>query len=230
MSVYLVFNGIATKIGVATNVHKRIRELQTASHEELVLIGSIPNGSFKLEKALHKKFSKYRLKGEWFKLSFEQIIKIKDLVLDISYDSLSNLFSLKSNCIMNKKPNSKSKYVPSLASQREVVSTTNEVVLYLYNYYISIAMVPHFNLLDDSVVGKSIGWTARKVKDNRLKLTKAGHIYFHQKRNSGVLHSVWVFGKEEIENYKLLAKDISIVEYVNETESGIVASVVEGEI
>jgi len=141
-----------------------------------------------------------------------------------SEQKLKRKVNQRSNCIMNKKVNSKSKYVPSLTSQKQIVTSTNEVALFLYNYYISIAMIPHFNLLDDILVGRSIGWTARKVKDNRLKLTKANHIYFHQKRHDGVLHSVWVFGEEEIANYKLLATDITIVEYMNPNETGVVVS------
>ncbi len=134
---------------------------------------------------------------------------------DYNEEQLKRKINQRSNCIMNKKTNSKSKYVPSLSNQKDIVKSTNEVALYLYNYYISIAMVPHFNLLDDTIVGRSIGWTARKVKDNRLKLTKANLIYFHQKRSGGVLHSVWVFGENEIKDYKLLAHDISVVQYVS---------------
>ena len=124
---------------------------------------------------------------------------------------------------MNIKTHSKSVHVPSISLQREIVEKTNEVALYLYNYYVSKAKSPSHNLLDDTMVGRSIGWTARKVKDNRLKLTTAGFIYFHHKRHSGVNHFAWVFGEEKIAQYKRHANDITLTEAVDDQGHSIIA-------
>lgn len=54
------------KIGFATNLERRISALQTGSPERLIVLGTIP-GTRADERNLHKRFSKYRLSGEWFR-------------------------------------------------------------------------------------------------------------------------------------------------------------------
>lgn len=51
------------KIGVAQDVEKRIKELQTGCPDDLRLIGRIQGNC---ESELHKRFSQFRLRGEWF--------------------------------------------------------------------------------------------------------------------------------------------------------------------
>ena len=126
---------------------------------------------------------------------------------------------------MNKKTHSKTKVTLSLPEQRKLVKDVNETALYLYNYYVTASQIPHFNLLNDSLVGRAIGWSARKVKDNRLKLSKAKWIYFHQVKHKGVIYSAWVFGEEEIERFKSNAHDISITETVTKDGNYMHASI-----
>ncbi len=108
---------------------------------------------------------------------------------------------------MNRRTNKKS-IVPSRQEQIDIVKDTNEVAVYLYNYYVSIAYEPNRNLLDDKLIARAIGWTASKVKKNRLKLTHAGWIYFHQRQFQGIKYATWVFGKDLVIDFKLRAPDV----------------------
>ena len=120
---------------------------------------------------------------------------------------------------MNEKINKKS-LSPSRQEQINIVKDTNEVAVYLYNYYVSVARRTDRDLLNDGRVGAAIGWTARKVRDNRLKLTNTGWIYFKQKKIDGVKYSTWVFGQELVIDFKRNAPDVS---------AKIKATVFEGE-
>lgn len=64
------------KIGVSKKVKERLRELQVANPFMLRIIFQI-RGTIELERALHDRFSQYRLEGEWFKngLKIRQYIK-----------------------------------------------------------------------------------------------------------------------------------------------------------
>lgn len=53
------------KIGYSNNVNERIKSLQSASPEKLVLLGYI-NGTRKQEQLIHRFFHKYQMEGEWF--------------------------------------------------------------------------------------------------------------------------------------------------------------------
>ena len=63
--VYFVSCLDLVKIGYSCNIEDRMSALQTGAPAPLKLLGKIPGGSDK-EKELHRKFSKYRLGGEWF--------------------------------------------------------------------------------------------------------------------------------------------------------------------
>lgn len=54
------------KIGLTTDVNRRLKELQMCCPIPLQIIHVIPGGDQKLEKQLHKSFSLHRLHGEWF--------------------------------------------------------------------------------------------------------------------------------------------------------------------
>ena len=88
-----------------------------------------------------------------------------------------------------------------LPIKRELVKDINEAAMYLYEYYHSIANSPAHNLLDDEKVGKAVGWSARKVRDYREKLTKAGWILFIHKRNRGTANLVFILGKDKVAEY-----------------------------
>lgn len=56
----------AIKVGVATDVTRRVAELQTGSADELILLAYTPGG-FALESGIHDQFSADRIRGEWFR-------------------------------------------------------------------------------------------------------------------------------------------------------------------
>lgn len=53
------------KMGISADPEKRLRHLQTASAEKLMILGKWP-GSRHMERALHRELSQYRQNGEWF--------------------------------------------------------------------------------------------------------------------------------------------------------------------
>lgn len=61
------------KIGIANNPQNRLKTFQTAHYEELIILKVVKLSNrtlaFQLETALHKKFHKYHIRGEWFKLT-----------------------------------------------------------------------------------------------------------------------------------------------------------------
>lgn len=80
LRVYFIKHGrrMVVKIGVSNNVDKRLSALTTSSGERLTCLATI-EGGYGLEKALHRQFAKYRIKGEWFKLEGELAAYIKSL-------------------------------------------------------------------------------------------------------------------------------------------------------
>jgi len=66
------------KIGVTSDPKQRFADLQRATTERLEWIGSV-EGGFKLEDELHKKFGKSRVRGEWFEMTDELLLQIKEL-------------------------------------------------------------------------------------------------------------------------------------------------------
>jgi hypothetical protein len=71
--VYLVraeLTGLV-KIGATKNPFERVRNLQTGSPDRLNLVATIEfpslHHAYAAEQKLHKRFSKYRVHGEWFK-------------------------------------------------------------------------------------------------------------------------------------------------------------------
>lgn len=69
------------KIGKTSNINKRLMELQTSSPYKLEVILLLKDKDKKLENYLHKTFSEYRLRGEWF----------DDIVINIIKDKYNNL-------------------------------------------------------------------------------------------------------------------------------------------
>lgn len=81
--IYFILNydSQAVKIGIAKNVKRRLASLQTSSPSKLELLGIIKtksvNNARKIEKLLHEKFAKNRIRGEWFKANVELLDYIK---------------------------------------------------------------------------------------------------------------------------------------------------------
>lgn len=69
------------KVGVARNVERRLRTLQTANYNELRLVCSIPCrgrlAAYGLEREIHKAFKRKHIRGEWYKGS----VKLSDVDL-----------------------------------------------------------------------------------------------------------------------------------------------------
>lgn len=86
--VYFITNGRknVVKIGVAKNPSKRLKTFQTANHEKLIVLRVIRLNSrteaFRLERALHQKFKKYHIRGEWFKLTSTVLSFIENFQLE----------------------------------------------------------------------------------------------------------------------------------------------------
>jgi hypothetical protein len=69
----------AIKIGISANPEKRIKELQTANHEELnlafvIMVAKTLKRAGEIEFAIHKRLDPYRLNGEWFKFGITKSI------------------------------------------------------------------------------------------------------------------------------------------------------------
>jgi len=85
----------------------------------------------------------------------------------------------------------------TLQQKKDVVKDTNEVALYLLDYYYSKANTPNYDYLDERVA-KALDWTTRKVGENRRKLEKAGYykkVVVRDRSNSSTLvtlgHQKW---------------------------------------
>ena len=79
--VYIIENqdNGAIKIGVAQNVEKRLKQLQTGSVSELILVyrSILCSNAFEVEKFMHEKFFNSHIRGEWFDL--DKTIVINEL-------------------------------------------------------------------------------------------------------------------------------------------------------
>jgi predicted GIY-YIG superfamily endonuclease len=84
-SVYLIRgNDGRYKIGIAKNPKQRIRQLQTGNSDELTLIETYQSeNAFKIETALHNRFSHVRQEGEWFDLSITEEVKFVEMCRSI---------------------------------------------------------------------------------------------------------------------------------------------------
>lgn len=67
------YNG-AVKIGKANDCDIRLKQLQTGTHLDLKIYHklAVPN-AFVLEKQLHRQYASYRLRGEWFSFTREEL-------------------------------------------------------------------------------------------------------------------------------------------------------------
>jgi len=67
------------KIGFASNIQRRVKQLQTVFPFDLELIGQWPDATVLGEKRLHQVCAAYRIRGEWFDLP-DDILQDKPLV------------------------------------------------------------------------------------------------------------------------------------------------------
>ena len=70
------------KIGVAHNSVKRQRSLQTGNHQNITFLGATlissgsPVAAYAFENLLHRRLERYRARGEWFKITLEELLPI----------------------------------------------------------------------------------------------------------------------------------------------------------
>lgn len=65
--IYAIYDqpGMAVKIGMTTDVPKRLATLQTGHPNALTILGTMP-GDRQEESILHNTFTRFRIRGEWF--------------------------------------------------------------------------------------------------------------------------------------------------------------------
>lgn len=83
MAVYFLANPEthAIKIGHATDPRERLHRLQVGCPSTLQLLGVIPGGRTR-ERALHRAWRHFRLRGEWFRAEPRLLAEIRRLVAD----------------------------------------------------------------------------------------------------------------------------------------------------
>lgn len=70
--------GTAVKIGFTTDLRTRLKRLQSASPVHLLVLAKV-EGDRALEREYHRRFARYRLHGEWFKLSQPLLAQIREI-------------------------------------------------------------------------------------------------------------------------------------------------------
>ena len=87
--IYVIQDGEFYKIGSARKVENRLKVLQVGNPRPLKVIFKQEVQGKKvifLEKKLHKIFAKKHSLGEWFKLTTEDIVKLKNIIEDFEID------------------------------------------------------------------------------------------------------------------------------------------------
>lgn len=75
--VYLIACGELHKIGIASDIAKRIAQMQTGNPVQLTLVGYMKCGTPALvETSLHKAYESKRASGEWFRLDRADVAEI----------------------------------------------------------------------------------------------------------------------------------------------------------
>jgi hypothetical protein len=91
------------KIGLARDVARRLKTLQTASPVPLLLLGVVP-GDAKVERQLHRRFAGSRLRGEWFTPSPELLAHIDALVHPPAPEPLTPERAREIRCVLMNAP------------------------------------------------------------------------------------------------------------------------------
>ena len=77
--LYAISNGEQVKLGMSSDVNKRLKALQTSSPSDLVLlwkyyIANTSADAIKIEKLLHRACKEFRIRGEWFTMDCIPIV------------------------------------------------------------------------------------------------------------------------------------------------------------
>lgn len=76
--IYFATDGQAIKIGYSGAPKERLRDLQTAHHQTLKLLGTVP-ATPDDELAVQKKFGHLHVRGEWFRSDPELLTYIEEV-------------------------------------------------------------------------------------------------------------------------------------------------------
>ena len=79
--LYGITDGTMIKLGMSSNINKRLKALQTSNPKTLSVKWEFYTGrnskvARSLEKKLHRRCSKYRVRGEWFKIGCFELVKV----------------------------------------------------------------------------------------------------------------------------------------------------------
>ena len=70
------------KIGMAVDIDRRIKQMQTGNHRQLWIMASIPCDSrieaAELERSFHRFFKKQKIRGEWFNLDKGDLFSVME--------------------------------------------------------------------------------------------------------------------------------------------------------
>lgn len=82
--IYLIESGGLYKIGISSDINARIRTLQTANGNDVRCIAyySTIESAKCVESKLHKLFTKYRQRGEWFDFQGKFTLELFETVCD----------------------------------------------------------------------------------------------------------------------------------------------------
>jgi hypothetical protein len=100
--VYLIedIDNSRYKIGVAKDLKKRLRNLQTGNSNQIKLIDSFETEyPFRLEKMLHNRFDEFHYYNEWYDLNEESVQNFSNLCNELN----NIIISLKDNYYFSKK-------------------------------------------------------------------------------------------------------------------------------
>ncbi len=79
--VYVIKSGDNYKIGIAKEPRKRMRDLQTGDPTEHALVTtSFVSNAQQLEAKIHQHYSQYSVRGEWFKLPFDKLEEVLEIL------------------------------------------------------------------------------------------------------------------------------------------------------
>jgi len=72
--LYAISNGQEIKLGMSSDINKRLKTLQTSSPSELVLlwkyyIANTPKEAINIERMLHRSCKEFHIRGEWFTMA-----------------------------------------------------------------------------------------------------------------------------------------------------------------
>ena len=75
--VYVIQAGVFFKIGRTKNIKSRLSQMKTSNPHELRVVGLKVVDSPDIEEfLLHREYEHHRVRGEWFKFSFKQVLEL----------------------------------------------------------------------------------------------------------------------------------------------------------